>query len=129
MLDQIGNVVAPVAQRRHEDREDVEPIEQVLAELAVLDLLQKVAVGGRDQPDVDPDGRAAADRIDLAILHGAQQLDLHVERQVADLVEEQRAAMRLDELAGVLLGGAGEGALLVAEQDRSRPDCRGWRRN
>jgi hypothetical protein len=44
----------------------------------------------------------AADRIDLAVLHGAQQLDLHVERQVADLVEEQRAAMRLDELAGVL---------------------------
>ncbi len=47
---------------------------------------------GRDQPDVDLDGRLAPDRIDLAILHGTQQLDLHVERQVADLVEEKRAA-------------------------------------
>ena len=114
---QFGDVVAAVAQRRHEDREDVEAIEQILAEQAVLDLLEEVAVGGRDQPDVDPDRRAGADRIDLAVLHRAQQLDLHVERQFADFVEEQRAAMRLDELAGVLFGGAGEGALLVAEQD------------
>ena len=71
----------------------------------------------------------AADRIDLAVLHGAQQLDLHLERQVADLVEEQRAAMRLDELAGVLFGGAGEGALLVAEQDALDQIVRGSRRN
>ena len=74
-------------------------------------------MGRRDQPDVDLDRRARADRIDLAVLHGAQQLDLHVGRQVADLVEEQRAGMGLDELAGVLFGGAGEGALFVAEQD------------
>ena len=48
----------------------------------------------------------------------AQQLHLRVHRQLADLVEEQRAAVRLDELADVLVGRAGEGALLVAEQDR-----------
>ena len=35
------------------DREHVEPVEQVLAEAAVLDLLQQVAMGRRDQPDVD----------------------------------------------------------------------------
>ena len=35
---------------------------------------------------------------------------------VADLVEEQRAAVRLLELAAPLLRGAGERALLVAEQ-------------
>ena len=33
-----------------------------------------------------------ADRHDLALLEEPQQLRLHVERQVADLVEEQRAA-------------------------------------
>ena len=111
------DVVAAVAQRRHEDRKDVQPVVEVLAELAVLDLLQEVAVRRRDQADVDLDGRARADRVDLAVLHGAQELDLHLVRQVADLVEEQRARMRLDELAGVLFGGAGERALLVAEQD------------
>ena len=35
-----------------------------------------------------------------------------------DFVEKQRAAGGFDELAGVAFGGAGEGALLVAEQDR-----------
>jgi hypothetical protein len=49
---------------------------------------------------------------------GAQQFDLRRHRQLADLVEEQRAAGGFDEFAEVLLGRAGEGALLVAEQDR-----------
>ena len=74
-------------------------------------------------------GFFAADRIDLALLDGAQELDLRVERQLADLVEEQRAAGGLDELADVALGRAGEGALLVAEQDRSRRGCPGSRRS
>ena len=74
-------------------------------------------MGGRDQADVDAHRRAGANRIHLAVLHRPQQLYLHVARQVADLVKEQRSGMRLDELAGMLLGGTGEGALLVAEQD------------
>ena len=74
-------------------------------------------MGGRNQPDVDLHGRFAADGVDLAVLHGAQKLDLHVERQIADLVQEKRAAMGLDELAGVFFGGAGERALFVAEKD------------
>ena len=58
-----------------------------------------------------------ADRIDLALLQGAQQLDLGFERQLADLVEEQRAAVGFLELADAPVDGAGERALLVAEQD------------
>ena len=40
------------------------------------------------------------------------------QRQLADLVEKQRAAGSFDEFAHVTFGGAGEGALLVTEQDR-----------
>ena len=106
------------AQRGNGDRKDVEAIEQILAEPAALDEFDQVLVGRRDQPEVDLDRPARADRIDLALLQRAQQLDLGVERQFADFVEEQRAAIGLGELADVLFGGAGEGALLVAEQDR-----------
>ena len=63
-------------------------------------------------------GFLRADRIDLAFLDRAQELDLRGQRQFADLVEEQRAAGGFDELAGMALGRAGERALLVAEQDR-----------
>ena len=108
---------------------DVEAVEQVLAELAGLDEFDQVLVGRRDEADVDLDRAARADRIDLALLQRAQQLDLRVERQFADLVEKQRAAVGFGEFAGVLFGRAGEGALLVAEQDRFDEVFRAARRN
>jgi hypothetical protein len=61
-------------------------------------------------------GRGRPQRRDLAALEGAQQPALELERQLAELVEEQRAAM--SGLEGALAGavGAGEGPALVAEQ-------------
>ena len=58
-----------------------------------------------------------ADGFDGAFLKRAQQLDLRGQRQLAHLVQKQRAAMGLDELAHVPFGGAGERTLLVAEQN------------
>src|SRR5690606_33495580 len=46
----------------------------------------------------------------------AQHLGLRGRRHVADLVEDQRAAVGLLELARAILGGAGERALHVAEE-------------
>ena len=49
-------------------------------------------------------------------LEHAQQLGLQIERQLADLVEEQRAARGLLEPAGAPRRRAGEGAALVPEE-------------
>jgi hypothetical protein len=57
-----------------------------------------------------------AQSFDHALLQKAQQLGLQRHRQVADLVEEQGAFAGVFDLADGLLGGAGERALLVAEQ-------------
>src|SRR3546814_12954254 len=57
-----------------------------------------------------------ADALEAALLQHAQDLDLHRQRHVADLVEEQRAAVRHFETAATCGDGAGERALLVAEQ-------------
>ena len=62
------------------------------------------------------DRLAAADPLDHALLKEAQQLDLQRQRDVADLVEEQRAAVGQLDLAVGGLDRAGERALLVAEQ-------------
>src|SRR6185312_3691262 len=51
-------------------------------------------------------------------LEHAQEVRLELDRQLADLVEEQRAAARLDEVTIALLDRAGERALLVTEQVR-----------
>ncbi len=61
-------------------------------------------------------GSAAAEALDFAFLQHAQQLGLQAERHLGDFVEQQRAALRLLELAGVRGVRAGEGAALVAEQ-------------
>ena len=112
---EVGNVFRALAQRRHRDRENVQTVEQILAEAPVLHRGDQVAVGGGDDAYIDLDRLAAADRVDLALLQRAQQFDLRGERQFSDLVEEERAPGSLHELAGVALGGAGERPLLVTE--------------
>ena len=84
--------LAALAQRRHVDREDLQAVEQVLAHLAVLHRLVRVAVGGGDHPHVDVDRLVAADAHHGAGLQHAQELDLQLDRHLGDLVEEERAA-------------------------------------
>jgi hypothetical protein len=94
MVDEQGHVLAPLAQRRQLDLDRVEPEQQVLAEQALVAEPVGREVGGGDDPDVDRHRPVGADRDHLALLERGQQLGLEVERQVADLVEEQGAAVR-----------------------------------
>src|SRR6185295_3274280 len=57
-----------------------------------------------------------ADALDLSRLENAQQLRLHGQRQLADLVEEQRAAVGRLEQPRLVVGRAGERAAHVPEQ-------------
>ena len=79
-------------------------------------LLAQAAVGRGDQPHVDRDVVVGADAPDLAPLEHAQQLGLQVDGQLADLVEEHRAAVGRLEHALARRHGARERAALVAEQ-------------
>ena len=54
-LDQERDVVAALAEGGQVDRHDVEPVVQVLAEPAGVDLVEQVAVGRGDDPGVDLD--------------------------------------------------------------------------
>src|SRR5262249_55639907 len=96
--------------------EDVEAVEEVLAEPLVPHLLEQVAVGGGDDPDVHPDRGGAADAVELALLQDSEQLHLGFRGQLADLVEEDGAAVGQLEAPLAPGDGAAEGALLVAEQ-------------
>src|SRR6185437_13150406 len=116
MPEQMRNILASRAERRDRQRQHMQAVEQVFAEMPALDAIEQPAIGCGDDADIDLHGLAAADRLDGAFLQRAQQFYLCVQWQFRDLVEEQRAAVGLDELAGVALGGAGEGALLVTEQ-------------
>ena len=113
--DELGDVFLALAQGRQLDGHDRQSIVEILAKLPVANELPEVLVGRRQDAHVDLDEDVAADRLDLALLNHAQQLVLHLGRDVADLVEEERAARRLAEQAAPRPLRAGERALLVSE--------------
>src|SRR5437667_376891 len=116
MLGQRGNVLAAVAKGREDDLDDVEAIEEVLAEAPLADQRREVTVGGRDHAHVDGRGLRRAEPPDLAALECAEELYLKNAGHLGDLVQEQRAAVGLFEEAELVDGGAGERTPHVAEE-------------
>ena len=89
---------------------------EVLAEVAFLDFLLQILVGGGHDPDIHGDVLVAADLGQLVLLQHAEDLGLGREGHVAYLVQEESAAVGLLELALMLFLSPGEGALLVTEE-------------
>ena len=104
---QHGNIAGAIAQRRREDGKHLQPVIEVGAELFFRHHLGQVAIGGGNQPHVHLDRPRSAEPLEFALLQGAQQLGLQVERHLADFVQKQRA--------------------LVAPV-RAGPSCARWRR-
>ena len=73
---------------------------------------------GGDDSQIDRNRLDAADRNHDSLLNRAQQLGLHHERQLADFIEKQRAAIGTADESERGGNGAGESALHVAEQLR-----------
>ncbi len=119
-LDEIGQILDPLPQRRQAQRHHVQAEEQVFPEQALLDQDAQILVARCHDPDVGLDRGAPADRGVFALLQHPQQPRLRFHRHVADFVEEQRAAFGLFEPAGRAGIGAGERAALMAEQFGSR---------
>jgi hypothetical protein len=126
MIGKEQHVLAPLAERGQMNPEHRDTIVQVFAEPALGDRTLEVAVGGGNETDVGLERRSAADPLVLPFLQDAKQLGLHGRRELADLVEEERAAGRELEAPSLELVGPGEGAALVAEE--LRLDQRLWQR-
>src|SRR3569623_1995066 len=104
------------AQRRHRDRDDEAPEVQIFAEPLLLDLGLEIAVGRRDDARLERHFFITADRADLALLDDAQQLDLHLDRHLADHDEEDRAGAGLNAQTCARPLRIGERAAAVADQ-------------
>src|SRR5256714_2453795 len=111
-----GDVAVALAQRRQRDLDAADAVVEVLAEASLLDGRFELAVRGGDDADVGGAVGGVADAPKLAVLQETEKLRLGRQRQLADFVEEERAAVGgLDE-AGAVAVGAGEGAANAAEQ-------------
>ena len=110
------NVVATLPQRRQLNRKHVEPVVQVGAEALRCHHLRQVCVCRGDQPDVSAQRVRAAEALELPLLQNSKQFRLHLERRLADLIEEYRAVVRQLEPPDALRSGARERSPFVAEQ-------------
>src|SRR5260221_8051573 len=98
------------------DGEDADAVVEIGTELALGRRCFQVAMRRRDEPHVGPDGSISADSLEGLLLEEAKDLRLRHHRHIADFIEEEGAATALFELADAAAVGAGEGALLVAEE-------------
>ena len=94
----------------------VDAVIQVFAELSVPDHAGDVFVGGTDQAYVDRNGLYVADPCDRTVLKHTQQLGLQMWRNVAYLIEEQSASVRLLELSDMVRMRICECSFDMAEQ-------------
>src|SRR5581483_93035 len=81
-----GNVLFPFPERRKVNGDDLEAVEQVLAERMVADGFGEIAVRRGDGADVDDLRARASDGKDFAGLEKAEEFHLAFGRHFADLV-------------------------------------------
>ena len=102
--------------RRQVDLHHIEPMIQVFAKRSFGHARFQRAIRRGDDAHVHRNRLGTAHALKRARLQHAQQLRLHVEIDVGDLVQKQRAGVGALEPADVTVHRAREGALLVAEQ-------------
>src|SRR5688572_1901620 len=116
MSGQERDVFTAITQRWQANRKYVQAVKEIRTERSRSAHAVQIAVGGHDQANVGLFRAIAAQPLVLPLLQHAQQLGLHLERQLANLVQEDRASFGLLEAPGASSDRPGEGALLVPEQ-------------
>ena len=116
MVGQQAQVTVALAQRCGDHLQDIEPVIQVFAKTAVANCRLQVDVGCGQDPNIHRDRLAATDPFDVFFLEKAQQVGLQLQRQVANFIQKQRAAMSRLDAPDLALVRPGERALFMAEQ-------------
>ncbi len=92
-IRQRGDILYPIAQGRQRNRDYIESMIQIFAERAASYRVIEILVGRRDNFDIDPDRLGAADPFKLPLLEKAQEFGLQLRGNIADLIEEDGAAV------------------------------------
>src|SRR5262249_5528188 len=110
------HVLRATAERRYLDANDSQAEKQVLAESSGGDFGLHVPIGRRNDAHLPQASPVVPDPADLAHLERPKERRPDIERPLADLVQEQCAAVGRLECSAPMIDGAGEGAAAVAEQ-------------
>src|SRR4051794_19887677 len=116
MFHEHRNILAALTQRRDVNRYHVQAVVEVLLKTSIAHHLAEVPVRCRNHAHVDSLRPLRAERFELTLLQNAQQLGLKRRAHRADLIEEDRAAVRERELALLVRRRPGEGSSDMAEE-------------
>ena len=116
VFGQHQDVVATLTQRRRAHGQYVEAVIQVFAETAGRNFCFQITVSRCHDAHIDFNRTRGTDRVHGFFLQYPQQLDLHVQREIADLIQEQGAAMGQFKASDTIRQSASEGTFAVAEQ-------------
>ena len=115
-IDQRGDVVGPLSQRRNLDADGINPVVQIRTEPAGIHETTQVLVGGTNDSHINLDQPRPTNLGDFLFLQHAQQFRLNLLAEIPHLVKEQRAAVRQLEPAVLSLNSIRKGSLHVAKQ-------------
>src|SRR5262245_18018118 len=104
------------AERWDADRDDVQPVVEILAKCALAHQRSQVTVRSGDHAGTRWNGSCPAEPLELTFLQDSQELWLQLQSKLADLVQEYAAVLRELETTRPPRGRAREGAALVPEQ-------------
>ena len=116
VLGQDRDVLGPVGQGRHHHPDGAHPVEQVGPEQPLPHQGLQVLVGGGQEAEVHLPVVHLPQAAEALLLQGLEQLGLDLQVHVAQFVQEHGAPVGGLQQADLGVHGAGEGALLVAEQ-------------
>src|SRR5438128_619716 len=116
IFGQQEHILAAFAQGREAHLDDVEPVEQVLAELVLGNRLDDITVGGCQQPDLNTQFLGAADAGECAVLQEAEELGLERTAHIGNFIQENRATIGFFDPARLLSERAGESASFMAKE-------------
>ncbi len=110
------NVFQPMTERRKRDGKHIEAVIKIHSEQLLGDQRREILIGCGHHAHIDATRIRAAQPFEFLLLQNPQQLRLQFERNIADFIQEQRAAVRRLETAHLLRHRAREGALFMTEE-------------
>src|ERR1700683_2253597 len=116
MLCHCANVFAPFAQWRNHNRENKDPMVQILAKCSLANMLFQVSMCRYYDANIHGERLVPADSLHLTFFQNTQELGLHGDGHVANLIKKQRSAMGLLEFPNVASGRTGERTLLMTDK-------------
>ena len=93
MIGEEFDIPRALAERGDLDGKHIEAVVEILAKVAFLNCLEKVAVRSGDDAHIDFDGFISSDAFEFPLLENAEELGLEGEGDLTDLVEENGAAI------------------------------------